>query len=646
MIRLTAITLVIFLSSFFVAATATATPVSVQNLTTFRGSSGDTTWPNAAWPTVPPILVDDQLFGGMVLGVYSLPLYPAQYQVPADVRDYPALNASGIKSGGRLVRDSQSGMFYGAAELNLYGAGTEGVLYQTEFDGAHLKKVASLEKPTGVLVIKGRRLYGLDRGPEDNGRLFAVDLDQATPTVETLYTFPAGPAGRRQFPNGLILGSDGWLYGVTGYQRGVPYMTGTPSAPDTATGTVYRLDPVNPQATFEILHTFTLAQGEIPWGDYCNDLRCYGQTENEILAWLQEGPDGLLYGATSVAYCGTKGVHEDPTYYNYIVTLPLCVGAEETFTESDKKRFLSDPPYYDAPNWHGSLYRLQKDGSDFTLLHTFSGIDGSQPRGPMAVGSDGNIYGSTLGGGQSGIPESADYDPAYPDATEDSYSGTVYRLNLDQIDVDESGKVQQSGFEMLHSFSRDTDGATPVGLGASDGTSLYGATYANGKRYINTAGKEQKGQGTVFKVSLDPDAPQASVTVTLSRGDIESGDTARLIWTSQYADSCTASGGAAGDNWSGPREPEGYQDIAPPPGEYYYTLTCESTLTGGQVGDVASLGVGAPDRTTDGNTVEYGNGAGGSQGGGMLLVVAVLGVGRRLLQPRRTRLFRSVPHVC
>lgn len=645
MIGRMAIILTVFFSSLFLALIAMAEPVTLQNLTTFRGLSGDTTWPNASSPKAPPLIVDDQLFGVVVLGVYSLPLYPAQYQVPGYVRDSTELNASSIASSGSLVRDAKTGMFYGAGELNLYGAGTEGVLYQTEFDGAHLKKVASLEKPTGVLVIEGRRLYGLDRGPEDNGRLFAVDLDQATPRVETLYTFPAGPEGRRQFPNGLILGSDGWLYGVTGYQRGVPYMAGTPSAPDTATGTVYRLDPVNPQATFEILHTFTLAQGEIPWGDYCNDLRCYGQTENEILAWLQEGPDGLLYGATSVGICSTKGVPEEPNYGNYLTRLHLCTGFEGA-PDSGAQWYLSDPPYYDGPNWHGSLYRLQKDGSDFTLLHTFLGTDGSQPRGPMAVGGDGNIYGTTLGGGQSGIPESADYDPAYPDATEDSYSGTVYRLNLDQIDVDESGKVQQSGFEMLHSFVSDIDGMMPVGVSAGNPAALYGATYRRGERYVNTAGKEQKGQGTVFKVSLDPDAPQASVTVTLSSGDIQSGDTARLIWTSQYADSCTASGGADGDHWSGPREPEGYQDISPPAGTYYYTLTCESTLTGGQIGDVASLGVGAPDRTTDGNTVEYGNGAGGSQSGGMLLVVAVLGVGRRLLQPRKRRLPGSAPHAC
>ncbi len=601
-----------------------AAPVEVLNLTTFRGTSGDTTWPNAARPTVPPTLLNDRLFGVMVLGVYALPLYPSQYEVPADVRDNPDLQASGIRASSPLLWDGQTNSFYGAGRLNLYSTSDdEGVLFRTEFDGANLEKITGLEDPTGVLVRKDRTLYGLDRGSDDSGRLFAVGLDQDSPAARTVFTFPEGPHGR-QYPNGLIVASDGWLYGVTSYARGVPYMAGTPDSPDTPTGAVYRLNPDAADATFEILHTFTLDEGEIPWR-YCDEQECYGSIRHQLLAWLVEAPDGYLYGGTTVGVCQTRGT-QDPGWYYYLVNLSLCYGRESL---EDDDHILADPPYYDGPNWHGSLYRLNKQGGEFAVLHTFTGTDGSQPRGPLVLASDGNIYGTTLGGGQTGIPESAGYDSADPGLVQPNYDGTLYRLNLDAIEIAGDGTVVDGGFERVHSFVNEISGASPVGLAEGGAGQLYGVTYGGGERYVNTAGKEQMGQGTVFKVNLDPEAPQSRVTVTLSSGDIQAGETARLIWTTQYADSCTASGGAEGDGWAGHRESEGYWDVSPDIGVYYYTLTCESTLTGGQIGDVASLGVGAPDRTKDGNTVEYGNGSGGSAGLAGLALLGLLVARRR-----------------
>lgn len=615
---------VLVLGALAMATTATAAPVTVQNLTTFQGSGDEAVWPRAAWPFSPPIQVEERLYGTTMTGVYSMPLYRGQYEVPDDFRD--ALDV-GSYSSGPLVWDQEEKTFYGVNRVDV-SADANGFLFKAEFDGANPSRVLDLIRPTGVLVLEGRTLYGLDRGPDDHGRLFAVDLDQQSPSLRTVYTFSEPPAGISQTPNGMILGSDGRLYGLLAYARGAPYMAGTPTALDTPTGAVYRLDPASPESSFEILHTFTLDEGEIPWhdciGETCSELGdngaptaqtcidnlCFSSDENNVLAWLVEGPDGFLYGGTTLGNCKARTTEPRTDSWDSVVYHPLCHGREGVFVSDYSDPPRGTPPYYDGPNWHGSLYRLKKDGTDFALLHTFSGTDGSQPRGPMAVGNDGNIYGTTLGGGQSS-------------SGENSYNGTLYRLVPDDIRISESGEVRESGFESLHSFSRDIDGHVPVGVTSSDGVNLYGATYRNGEPYLNRVGNEVQGQGTTFKVLLDPDAPQASVTVTLSSGDIDSGESARVIWTSQYADRCTASGGAEGDNWSGPREPEGYQDITPPPGTYYYTLTCESTLTGGQIGDVASLGVGAPDRAKDGDTREYGNGSGGSAG---LVGLALLGL--------------------
>ena len=604
-------------------AVAAGEPVEVLNLTTLRGSSGDTSWPPAVRPTVPPILVGDQLYGATAIGLFVLPDYPAQYQVPTDFSEaFPELTRSGLYSGGPLVHDPESGRFYGVGLATSVLSRGPGLLYRTESDGGVAEKVADLNQPNGALLIQGRTLYGLDRTPEGEGQLFALDLDDARASPRIVHTFSAELSEFPQHLNGLIAGDDGLLYGLIAYQRGIPYMPGTPSAPDTPTGALYRLDPEQP-GSFEIVHTFTLAEGELPWR-YCTSLRCYGRSEWGVLAWVVAGPDGYLYGTTSVANCNAKGIPDNPTYYSYMVGLPLCGGGLEA---THPERYLGPPPYYDGGILYGAVYRVRPDGSDFTLLHLFSGDDGALPRGPLAVGADGNIYGTTAGGGQSGVPQSADYDPAAPGTPARSYGGTLYRIDPQAIDV-RDGTVLESGFEFLYSF-REVSGIFPTGLTAGSDGRLYGANNGGGERYVNGAGKEQVAQGTVFQVNLDPSAPRAGVTVTTSPVDIDQGETATVLWTSQHTLNCVASGGYEGDGWSGPRAPVGDWTVSPPKADlYYYTLTCENALTGGQIANRAVLSVGGADRTKDGNSVEYGNGSGGGLGPFLLAGLALL-LGRR-----------------
>ncbi len=604
---------------------AAGEPVEVLNLTTLRGTSGDTTWPPATRPTVPPILVGERLYGTATTGLFVLPDYPAQYQVPTDFSEtFPDLDhGGGLDTSGPLVHDPESGRFYGVGLATGRSSRGPGLLYRTESDGGVAEKVADLNQPNGVLLIQGRTLYGLDRTAEGEGQLFALDLDDARASPRIVHTFSAELSEFPQHLNGLIAGDDGLLYGLIAYQRGIPYMPGTPSAPDTPTGALYRLDPEQP-GSFEIVHTFTLAEGELPWR-YCNSTRCYSSDEDDGLAWPVVGPDGYLYGTTSVANCNAKGISDSPTHSRYMMTLPLCAGRLEA--KSFPERYLGPPPYYDGGILYGAVYRVRPDGSDFTLLHLFSGDDGVLPRGPLAVGADGNIYGTTLGGGQSGVPQSADYDPAAPGTPARSYGGTLYRIDPRAIDV-RDGTVLESGFEFLYSFV-GTIGGFPTGLTAGSDGRLYGANNSGGEEYINGAGKLVKGNGTVFQVNLDPSAPRARVTVTTSPVDIDQGETATVIWTSQHTLNCVASGGYEGDGWSGPRAPVGDWTVSPPKADlYYYTLTCENALTGGQIANRAVLSVGGADRTKDGNSVEYGNGSGGGLGPFLLAGLALL-LGRR-----------------
>src|SRR5207342_3196735 len=51
---------------------------------------------------------------------------------------------------------------------------------------------------------------------------------------------------------------------------------------------------------------------------------------------------------------------------------------------------------------YGVVYRMDKAGT-VTVLHTFTGPDGSKPWAALAHGMDGQLYGSTVVGGAFGL---------------------------------------------------------------------------------------------------------------------------------------------------------------------------------------------------------------------------------------------------
>ncbi len=114
---------------------------------------------------------------------------------------------------------------------------------------------------------------------------------------------------------------------------------------------------------------------------------------------------------------------------------------------------------------HGAVFKMTLDGQ-FTLLHAFSGHDGSGPQGLMEA-ADGFFYGTTEGGGSG-------------------HAGTAFRISA-------AGQ-----FEQLHSFECNRDGGDlrSVPVQARDGN-FYGVTYQCGRQ----------GMGTVYRMT-----PQGEVT--------------------------------------------------------------------------------------------------------------------------------------
>src|SRR5262245_19233682 len=122
---------------------------------------------------------------------------------------------------------------------------------------------------------------------------------------------------------------------------------------------------------------------------------------------------------------------------------------------------------FGGANNAGVIFRMNKDGSGYSVLHSFAtnGLDGLSPASPLSEGSDGALYGTTPSGGSNDV-------------------GTVFKLNKDG-----------SNYHLLHSFSTNaSDGYGPM-AGVVDGSGgvLYGETVFGGTEH----------GGTVFKLNKD-----------------------------------------------------------------------------------------------------------------------------------------------
>jgi uncharacterized repeat protein (TIGR03803 family) len=168
---------------------------------------------------------------------------------------------------------------------------------------------------------------------------------------------------------------------------------------------------------------------------------------------------------------------------------------------------------------YGVVFRIGSNGTGYTVLHSFSRGDGSQPWAELLLDDAGGLYGTTYSGGQSdlgtvfalttageGFRVLHHFTGGFADGarpwggltlgSDGALFGTTYfggtRLGGTVFTMEPDG----SGYSLLHSFGLepgDEDGVYPVGtLVQDDFELLYGATLAGGL-----------GRGTVFTLSTD-----------------------------------------------------------------------------------------------------------------------------------------------
>lgn len=309
--------------------------------------------------------------------------------------------------------------------------------------------------------------------------------------VNLLHEFAGGAAdGKAPWSDPVISGST--LYGMT--NRGG----------DRDLGTIFKMQ--SDGSGFTLLHKFAgyPSDGSLPEGSLIrSNSTLYGMTnlggrtdEGSIFKVQTDGtgytvlrsfaggpadgkyPGGslLLAGSTLFGMTRFGGSHDAGTIFRVEIDgsgFTLLHSFTDTLymgTMPSGNLILSGSTLYGmttsgGPGARGTIFKIQPDGSGYVLLHEFAGgaDDGEHPNGSLLL-SGSTLFGMTAGGG-------------------DGLYGTVFKLQTDG-----------SGYALLYEFAGGAvDGKYPKGDLVLCDSTLFGMTLSGGN----------KDSGTIFRIGTD-----------------------------------------------------------------------------------------------------------------------------------------------
>jgi uncharacterized repeat protein (TIGR03803 family) len=269
-------------------------------------------------------------------------------------------------------------------------------------------------------------------------------------TFQTLVNFNYSNGA---FPSALTQGTDGNLYGTSGYPVG---------------GTVFK---VTPDGTLTTLYTF------------CTTASCL---DGHLPSGLVEGPDGNFYGTTQEGGANNQGTVFQVTPTGTLTTLysfctlancsdgsgpiaGLVFGSDGNLYGTTPAGGANDAQPCGSTGC-GTAFKITTTGA-LTTLYSFCSqtncADGLEPSAALVQGSDGNFYGTTLIGG-----------------TGPTGGGTVFRLTptgtLTTLYAFCSLAKCADGFSPSGTLVQGTDGdfyGTTSGGGTGDTGSNTGGTF-------------------------------------------------------------------------------------------------------------------------------------------------------------------------
>ena len=312
-----------------------------------------------------------------------------------------------------LIQTADARLFSDAAAFKLKEG--DGVIALTE--GASIGGL--LEGSDGVLYTANNPLgsAGSECGP-DCGDIIAIRKDGTATVLHTFWSTNFDGA----LPQGsLVEGDDGALYGTTkfGGAGGL--------------GVVFKLNKEG--GSYRVLYSFNATTDAAA-----------------PAAGLLKASDGVLYGTTY--FGGDRGlgtvfkINQDGSGYAVVFSFSVGDGRNpQTTVVEGSDGYLYGTTRDGGGYGYGSVYSLNKDGSSYSLIHSFNVIDGQQPLADVIEGSDGHLYGTTHLGGTKTF--------AY---------GTIFKMRKDG-----------GAFTVLANFGDSSDPQQPRArlVEASDGV-LYG----------------------------------------------------------------------------------------------------------------------------------------------------------------------------
>ncbi|MEQ9304952.1 MAG: hypothetical protein RJQ14_13670, partial [Marinoscillum sp.] len=246
-------------------------------------------------------------------------------------------------------------------------------------------------------------------------------------------------------PESSLLEIDGYLYGTT--HRGG----------NNQSGTIFKVSVDGEQ--FVKLHDFEIPEGQFPNGIILG-------TDGYLYGMTQTGGPNNVYGRYGVIYkISTDGSQFEVLHEFSGSRLDGRSPLGNLIEGTDGKLYgLTQMGGYNTPNYvhaEGIIFRIDRDGSNFELLHDMKPETGTQPMGNLTQLADGSFAGMTRLGG-------------------DHSTGVLFKYN-----------AVTDSYQVLHHFETATYPSGSVVL------------HENGSLYGMTTGGGSFQSGTIFRIETD-----------------------------------------------------------------------------------------------------------------------------------------------
>ncbi len=249
------------------------------------------------------------------------------------------------------------------------------------------------------MIASSGAIYQAVDGWDVSGKL--VRIDKNFTTLKEFYYFKK-PTGHHPFAS--LIEHDGYLYSTT-YTGGAYDW-----------GTIYRIkaDGSNHQVIFSFRFEDTIFPGEITYGN-----------------------DGYLYGITTYGPGNVTGAVYKVKLDGSDFRILHAFEGYDYGSSPHGRLLLKDGIIYGAASFggnslDGTIFRINTDGGNFSVIHEFNGVDGSGPNGSLSMDHNGYLYGAAQGGGVNN-------------------DGVLFRL-----------KTDGTAFQKLYDFT-DLTGSSPSG---------------------------------------------------------------------------------------------------------------------------------------------------------------------------------------